>query len=413
MSSISGFFLRKFFTSPRKEWVKADSLFMLIGIVISVATLTVAIAIFQGYETTLKEVILGVNAHIYIFRSGENDLKTEDRDELVQFLRDQPEVQCYSTLVMSQAMMSRNKKVKGCVIRGIEWDKDDLPTRYRENVFQGKYELENDNDIVLGYRLARVLNAEIGDSIKISVPTDSEVTLLGLRSKENEFRIVGLYKSGMYEYDDQFAFVDLNSAQNLFGLPGDFTMLEVKLKIPDIDRADYLSYKWDKELNYEWYRYQVNSWIDFNGNLFTLLELEKWVVFIILSFLVLIASFNVISNVTASILERKQELGILQAFGTSRKMIRKIFLFKSVVLSGIGVISGLILGYLIGMLLQEQTFFLLKADVYFLEKIYVEFDIINILLIVIVSMLIVFITSLIPLKRISELQITEILRDQV
>ena len=94
-------------------------------------------------------------------------------------------------------------------------------------------------------------------------------------------------------------------------------------------------------------------------------------------------------------------------------MISKIFLFKSLTLSGIGVASGLLLGYLIGIILREQTFFLLKADVYFLEKIYVKFDVINIILIVFISMFIVFISSLIPLKRISELQVTRILRDQV
>ena len=100
MSSISGFFLRKYISSPRKEWLKADSLFMLAGIIISVATLTVAIAIFQGYETTLKEVILGVNAHVYIFRSGENDINDKDLIELflcllkVYYLRSERVVLC-------------------------------------------------------------------------------------------------------------------------------------------------------------------------------------------------------------------------------------------------------------------------------------------------------------------------------
>ncbi len=222
-----------------------------------------------------------------------------------------------------------------------------------------------------------------------------------------------MYKSGMYEYDDQFAFINLSSAQEFFSMDQEYTMLEVALVGSAIEHADYLSYKWERELNAESYEYQISSWVDFNGNLFTLLELEKWVIFIILSFLILIASFNVISNVTASILERKQDLGILQAFGTSRSLIRKIFLSKSLILAGIGVFTGLLLGILTGIILSEQKIFLLQADVYFLEKIYVKFSFFNNFLIALISMLMVLLASLIPLKKISKMQITDILRDHI
>ncbi len=154
---------------------------MVLGIIISVATLTVAIAIFQGYENVLKETILGVNAHIYIFKSGEENLKEQDIVKLTDFLGEQPECNSFSELVISQAMMSREKRIKGCVIRGINWQQNIQPTNYRKHVFSGKYHLEKNNEIVLGYRLANILNAVIGDSIKISIPSVSDITPLGFK----------------------------------------------------------------------------------------------------------------------------------------------------------------------------------------------------------------------------------------
>ncbi|MFC1898467.1 ABC transporter permease [Candidatus Cloacimonadota bacterium] len=407
MFKVIIYFIKKYIFSSRKEWLRSDSIFMVVGIIVSVATLTIAHSIFEGYESVLKETILGANSHIYVFLSSEGNLDNENLAELDEFLLSQPEVESISPIIITQVMASVNGKVKGALLRGINWQQENQPTIYREKVTVGSYDLSAENSTVIGSKMAQVLNINVGDKIKLISPMNSKVTPMGVKPKQLEFTVVGLYESGMYEYDSKYVFVNYTSAANFNSLNDEFTMLEVKLNSQFIESADYLAYKWQMFLDY---KYQISSWIDFNGNLFSLLTLEKWVIFIILSFLVLIASFNVVSSVSTSIIEKKQELGILKAFGASHKLLQKIFVGKTLIISIIAVSLGQVLGVLIAKFLSWQKFFVLKGDVYFLDKINVQFSILSWLLIMGVSLIIVILASFIPLRKISALEITDILR---
>ena len=407
MGKIAGFFLRKYINSPKKEWKRFDSVFMVIGIIISVAVLTTAIAIFEGYETVLKEKILGVNSHIYVFKPGADNLNAEETDDLKEFFEKQEEAAAFSPVIITQAMSAMNGKINGCILRGIDWKDENLPTEYRNFVTEGTYRLETENDVVIGYRLAKEQNLSIGDSIKLINPVNTGVSLTGLHSAQKYFNIVGLYQSGMYEYDSKYIFMNYRSAGAFCSNPHEFSMMEVKLHNEFLESADYLSYKWNHELANE---YQLSSWIDFNGNLFTLLKLEKWVIFIILCFLILTASFNVVSSVSASIRDKRRDLGILKAMGASNMMLKKIFIGKTLIIAIFGIVSGQIIGILLAVFFSKQTFFLLKGDVYFLDKINVRFDLFSSGIIFVTSLIIVFLASFVPLRNISSLNITDVLR---
>lgn len=401
------YFIKKYMFSSRKEWFRSDSIFMVVGIIISVATLTIAHAIFEGYETVLKETILGANSHIYVFLARDGNLQDADLQKLQQFLPAQPEVEAISPIIINQVMASGNGKIKGVLLRGIAWQMENPPTLFRPKVIAGTYDLSSDSVAVIGSKLARVLNLKIGDTLKLISPMNSRMTPMGIKPRQQEFTVSGLYESGMHEYDSKYIFVNFAAASEFGSLENEFTMLEVKLKPAFIESADYLAYRWQMFLDYQ---YQISSWIDFNGNLFALLTLEKWVIFIILSFLILIASFNVVSSVSTSILEKRQELGILKAFGASGKLLRNIFVGKTLIIALIAVTLGQILGVLIAKFLSWQKFFLLKGDVYFLDKINVHFSLLSWLLILTVSLVIVILASLIPLKKIAGLEVTAILR---
>lgn len=410
MFQIALFFLRRYFHSPRKEWMRSDSFFMILGIVLSVATLTVSQSIFEGYENVLKDTILGVNSHIYVFKPGEANLDIADIEFLQEFLKQQQEVASYAPVIMNQAMATNGEQVKGCLIRGIDWEKAFLPTAYRDYIIRGSWRLPGMNNVVIGYRLAQELNLGVNDTLTLISIASARVTPLGVKPREERYLITGIYKSGMYEYDSKFLFMNLDAAHRFTGMSEEYSMLEVGLEESYIEEADYLAYRWETLLNQEDYNYQISSWIDFNGNLFALLKLEKWVIFIILSFLVLIASFNVISSVSTAIISRRKDLGILLAFGTSRNILQKIFLSRSLSISLVSVCCGLILGILIALGLSWQKFFLLKADVYFLEKINVSIELYSLGLIFAVSMLVVFVATVLPLRKITKLQVTTILR---
>jgi lipoprotein-releasing system permease protein len=407
MFKVIIYFIKKYMMSSRKEWLRSDSIFMILGIIVSVATLTIAHSIFEGYETVLKETILGANSHIYVFQSGEGNLTNNNLQQLDEFLTAQPEVEAISPIIITQVMASVNGKIKGALLRGINWQQENQPTAYREKVISGTYDLADQNSIVVGSKLARALNLKIGDKLKLISPMNSKITPMGVKPQQQEFTVVGLYESGMHEYDSKYVFVNYESAGRFSSMADEFSMLEVKLYPDEIERADYLAYRWQMFLDY---KYQISSWIDFNGNLFSLLALEKWVIFIILSFLVLIASFNVVSSVSTSILEKRQELGILKAYGASHKLLQRIFVGKTLIIALVSVTLGQVLGVLIAKFLSWQKFFLLKGDVYFLDKINVQISLVSWFLVLGVSLVIVVLASFIPLRKIASLQITDILR---
>ncbi|NQT64641.1 MAG: ABC transporter permease [FCB group bacterium] len=407
MNKIVLFFLKKYISSPKREWLRFDSVFMVIGIIISVATLTVALSIFEGYETVLKNTILGVNSHIYIFKAGEGNLTNEEVEQIENELQKHDGVENTSALIVTQAMAVNGNRIKGSIVRGIDWEQQELPSKYKQYVLEGTWKLNAENSAVLGYKLAKELNLHVGDNFKLISPLNSTVTPMGLKPKEEIFTLVGLFRSGMYEYDSKFIFIDREVMGEFNSMENEFTMVEVQLKTDWIERADYIAYVWEHEFDY---KYQISSWIDFNSNLFSLLKMEKWVIFIILSFLILIASFNVVSSVTTSIIEKRTELGILKAYGASDKILQKIFIGKTLILALLSVTFGQVLGVLIAKFFSWQKFFVLKGDVYFLDKINVQFGYISWIIILGVSMLIVLAASLIPLKNISKLNITNIIR---
>ena len=407
MNNLVSYFLKKYLSSPRKEWLRADSVFMITGIIISVATLTIALALFDGYEKAMKRIYFGVNSHIYIFNRQDSNLDENLQNKLDVFLQKQPEVESFAPIISNQVMASANGRIKGCFVRGINWQISPQPTTYRKFVTEGSYELNQPNQIVIGYKIAKELGLTLQDTIKLISPLNAKATPFGMKPNEQEFVVIGLYRSGMHEYDSKYAFCDINSTATFFNLDNQATMYEVKLSQDYIEKADYLAYKWLHELNLD---FQISSWLDFNGNLFSLLALEKWVIFIILSFLIIIASFNVISAVSATILDKRRELGILKAFGTPNRVLKKILIGKTMIISFIAICLGQLLGMLISFLLSKQTFLQLKGDIYFIDSINIDFDIFSWLVTLTTSLIIVFFASVVPLKRIEKLQVTDILR---
>ncbi|MCF7912255.1 MAG: ABC transporter permease [Candidatus Cloacimonetes bacterium] len=409
---LSLFFLKKYFRSPRQEWRRPGSLFMVLGIIISVATLTIAFTIFDGYERMLKKTILSTNSHVYIFSTGRDDLTSADCQRLNEFFAAKPEVKASDGLIISQAMATAgntntNSKVISCQLRGLNWQKQELPITYREYVQKGSWRLDAENDVVVGNQLAQRLGLDTGDTIYLVSPAQNSLSLLGLRSQSHPYKIEGLYHSGIYESDSRVVFMQPGQAWKFSNQPGRYSRYEVKLKPEQIDRADYLAYIWQNELNLD---YQISTWQDFNSSLFNLLKLEKWVLFFILSFLIVVASFNVVSSVSTEIIDRRREIGILKTIGFSNRSLRQILLGRILGTGVIAIFTGELLGMLLAWFASIQDFFKLKGDVYFLDKINVYFSIPAMLLILAVAFIIIYLAAALPLRRLNRLEITEILR---
>jgi len=260
---------------------------------------------------------------------------------------------------------------------------------------------------VLGSRLAIQLDVSIGDTIRLVSPMQTKVTPMGIKNHSRKFRVTGIYQSGMYEYDSRFVFTRLNTARQFTSKEAEVTSIEIKLKNEYIEDAEILASRWEKDFDFD---FQVVSWIFYNGNLFSILVLEKWILFIIMSLLVVIASFNVVSATATSLMEKQGDIGILKAYGMSNKNLKLIFLSRMLLLASIATIIGELLGWILGVILTKQTLYQLKSDVYFVDSISVHFSWQSCILVFVVTLLVVTVSTLIPLRRINQLKVVEILR---
>jgi len=408
MNVFALFYLKRFLTSARKAWLRFDTLLTGLGIVISVAALIVTFAIFRGYETALKNVILGANSHAYIFKYGPNGVCAADLDTLATYFATRPEVETFAGLMSTQAMTGQGKRQRGVMLRGIDTRASAFTTRYPEYVREGRYVLNNDDEAVVGASLARDIGLGLGDTLRIVSPLNARAGLTRLFGlQQHSFVIVGLYRSGMYEFDSRLVVVSPQAARPFCATPGDYTWVEVKLRPDAIDKADLLAERWGRDLGE---RYQIHSWIFFNEELFALITLEKWILFIILSFLVLIASFNVVSSVSTDIIEKRREIGIMKAFGVPGRTLRQIFLGRAVVAGALCVLTGEGLGWLVAQVLVHQNLYQLKGDVYLLDRIQVRFDAQTWLLTFGVSLFIITVAAILPLRRINRLHVIDVVR---
>ncbi len=401
MDKRSWLFVKKYIYSGKKGWFKTDTMITVSGLIISVAILTTVLSIFTGYQKLLRKTILGVNSHIYIFSMHSDLLDKRQIKKVTEFLKKQPEVKSYSLLINKEVLVSNKDRLKAALVRGIDFEE----TNIEKNIIKGGKK-PSKNEVIIGYRLAEYLNLKVGDKININSPDSKMFSVFGIQNKNDIYIIGGLYRSGMYEYDSSFIFMD-RLKSDFFENKDKYTLVEVKLLDKFIPKASYLAYKWQNLLSNE---YQINSWVDYNGNLFSLLTLEKWVIFIIISFLVLISSFNIISSISTSIIREKKNIGILKTMGVTDGLLKQIFLFRTLFVSLIAIITGELIGVILTYIATKQNFFTLKGDVYFIDKITADYGINNFLIIVIVSLTIITLASILPLKRISALKIIDILR---
>jgi len=400
-------YIKKFFFNSRREWLKFDFVFMYLGIVISVIALCTTFIIFEGYEKTLKKTILGVNSHIYFFRPGSTDLSAQDYAYISDFLNSKPEVNTYSGVISGQSVVTFNNRSKGAFYKSVDWESGNKSSIYKEAVNEGQWQLHNEDDVVIGKYLANSLNAGIGDEVYVMSTSSVAMGLTGITYRTKRMKIVGIFYSGMYEYDSRYIFMNTQSARHFDATNSEYTLVEVQLKEEYINQAIQISAEWERELQP---KYQITSWIMFNGNLFSLLALEKWVLTIIISFLIVVAGFNVTTTTLASIGEKRKEIGLLKTIGMSGKKIAMLFLTQINLFATTFIIVGILGGIGLGYLISYQTMISLRGEVYLLDKIYIHVDFWKMCLIFAIALIIINIASIFPLRQITKLREIDILR---
>ncbi len=405
---LHAFYISRNLSNNRKRKIRFDIWFSMIGIVIAVMTLTAAISLFDGYTSTLKESIFRTYAHILIYPNLTDEFKYGEIDSLSEFLAGKEIVKGFATISAKQAMLSNDSgAVRGVYIRGVDLLTESYKSHLSKSLVNNSFDV-GEGEIVLGRVLADELNISLKDTISVINPTIGGAGLMGFRNKRNKFVVVDFYESGMYEQDNTIGLISADSFKDTFGSDGITQWLEVLL-FDNSGDVEKISKEWSKEVFRD---YLIYPWSYFNQSLFSLLEWQRGLLFVILLFLVLIASFNMIGSVSTSILDKKPEIGILKAIGCSNHSLKKLYLSTFVGLAVIAVLIGIILGIFLAWIITKQTLLGINGDVYFIDVLTMKLNSGALIAIFFSSLAIITLSTSIPLRQINKMVINEILRER-
>jgi lipoprotein-releasing system permease protein len=231
------------------------------------------------------------------------------------------------------------------------------------------------------------------------------ISPIGYLPAMKRFEVVGLFESGMYEYDGSLSYIDLEDAQKILNMKGSVTGIEVR--VDDIYNARNIAKKIVSELGFP---YWARDWMQMNHNLFSALKLEKTVMFIILALIVLVAAFNIASTLIMMVMGKTKDIAILKAMGAMDSSIRKIFIYKGMIIGAVGTSLGVCLGFIICKLLEKYKFIQLPGDVYYISTLPVRLEALDVFMIASAAMVICFLATLYPASQASKLNPIEAIR---
>jgi len=359
------------------------------GVALGVAALIITISIMSGFEKEIKEKVAGLVSHIQIGSFGKEGL--HDYDYAMKRLReDIPEITRMSAFVQKEAVLRTPDMVEGILIKGINPETDISTTRNK--ILEGEFDLHstdtNISKILIGQKLAEKLGIKVGDKIFVfginGIPSPLN------HPKIRQFRVTGLYETGLRDYDDVIVYTDIQSAQKLFELGQNVTGIEVN--IGNIERADTVVNMMKNILGYPYY---PKSLFTMYRGLFTWVELQKAPAPVILSLIIIVATFNIISTLLMMVLEKTQSIGILKSLGVSKTGIMSIFIYNGMLIGLTGTLIGITIGLGLSFLEMEFHFFKLP-DFYYMSSVPILIDPLMIVLVAVISMSLCFIATVIP-----------------
>jgi lipoprotein-releasing system permease protein len=335
-----------------------------------------------------------------------------------------PDVVAATPFVLKQVLLTSQTGVQGIVIRGIDPQREGNVTELAKNLAAGKLaDLQKpvkvkqpppDNPtgppvetekpgIILGKELALRLGVFMGDTVNVVSPPAGPVSAMGMVPKIRTFAVVGIFQSGMYEYDSSLAYIDLGEAQKFFNLGP--TATGVEIKVTDVFRAAEIARSVEQSLGFA---YGARDWMQMNRNLFSALKLEKTMMFLLLVLITIVASFNIVSTLTMIVTEKQKEIAILKAMGATSTSIRRIFMLNGLIIGLTGTTIGIPLGY--GFLWLIQTFWTFDPTVYYISRIPVHVLASDVLLVAGSAVMISFFATVFPSRQAARLEPAAALR---
>jgi len=405
--------LRYLKAKRRQGFISLISIISVAGVAVGVMALIVVLAVMTGFTDSLREKILGINSHIVVQRLG-NGIK--NYQEISDTILQTKGVKAATPYTYSQTMISVPDASSGAVVRGIDPTTANNVLSLNSQLIRGHIiDLEDDSasedgpesdtpqstilpGIILGKELARNLRVDINDKIRLFSPS-GPLTPMGVIPKIKTCRVVGIFDTGMYEYDSSLAYISITTAQDFLDLDQNVHGLE--LKVDDIYRASEIATELEKKLGFG---YIVKDWISMNKNLFSALKLEKTAMFIILALIVLVAAFNIISTLIMVVMSKGKDIAILKSMGATSRGIMRIFVYEGLVIGLTGTVLGVIGGLSLCEILSKYQFIKLPSDVYPITTLPIKVLPMDVTLVAVSAALITLLATIYPSWQASKIE---------
>jgi lipoprotein-releasing system permease protein len=421
--SYEFFISKRYLRAKRKQvFVSIITFISIFGIFLGVAALIIVLAVMNGFETDLRTKILGIKSHIELTADIGGSMKNYPKVQ--ELIAGTEGVVASTPFIYTQAMIRSGNGVSGVVIRGLDTQSafkvinlgkiregsieylnripQELSRKYSEQI----------GGIVIGKEMARNMGIFLYDTITIISPVGIS-TPIGMVPRMKKFAVVGIFESGFYEYDSTLAYLSLRNCQDFLQMGDSVTGIDIK--VDDIYKADSIARRIQSKLGFPFW---ANNWMQMNKNLFAALKLEKRVMFIILSLIVLVAAFNIISALIMIVMEKSKDIAILKSMGATSRGIMKIFIYQGLIVGVIGTFLGCIAGLSVALNLQKVSLFvekifhfkILPGDVYYLSELPSQVNYGDVIVIIIGTLIVCFLSTIYPSLRASRLDPAEALR---
>ncbi len=406
--SFEFFIAKRYLRSKRKtRFVSIITLISVGGVLIGVTALDFILSMMNGFEKEVRSRIIGTTAHVSVFSTYEEGI--QNYRKLIPQIKEVKHVVSVAPYIYSKAAIASKTGSDGIVVRGIDPEKERLVTDLGRNLKVGSLQLDERKDglpgILLGATLADRLGVELGDKVVLFSLKGGSLTTGWSQPKASKLKVRGIFETGMYEYDASLAYISLPTAQKLFDLGTSVTGIQVKLD--NLYQAEKVAKQLEQKLGYHFY---ALDWMHMHKNLFSWMALEKYAMFIVLSLIVAVAAFNIISTLIMVVIEKKKDIGILKSMGCTNASIMKIFMFEGFVVGAVGIILGSALGYLLCWIQKTFNLVSLPPEIYFISSLPVDMRPLDFILVASAAMVLTFLATVYPARRAAQLSPVDAIR---
>jgi lipoprotein-releasing system permease protein len=398
----------RYLNAKRKQtFISVISFISISGVAIGVMALIIVLGVMTGFSDDLRNKILGAKSHLVISQHG---VGIPNYRDIIKEVTTVDGVVSATPAIYNQVMLTSASNTVGSMIKGIDVASAPTVTNLGSIIKQGSLaDLEKLSPaglpgVILGKEQAMILGVICGDELKVISPFGT-MTPGGMIPRSKRFEVVGIFDSGMYEYDSSLAYISLANAQQFFNQPDVAT--EIEVKVEDIYGVKQLSESIEERLGIA---YQVRDWMEMHKNLYAALKLEKMAMFVILILIILVAAFNIVGTLIMVVNDKYKDIAILKSMGARSFSIMKIFVLEGLIIGFIGTFLGIVGGMLLATLQNTYHIIALPPDVYYISHLLIKITPRDLILVIVSAISISLVATLYPSWQASQLDPAEALR---